>query len=45
MYLAEDEAQEETVGWIESDIQGEELAFLEELPPELRSDDESEQSS
>ncbi|MBN3993819.1 MAG: hypothetical protein HWQ36_25890 [Nostoc sp. NMS2] len=41
-YSAEDEAQEEIVGWVEQNIKEEELFYLEELPPELRSDDESE---
>ncbi|PMB08206.1 hypothetical protein CEN49_10610 [Fischerella thermalis CCMEE 5273] len=45
VYEAEDETQEEVVGWVEQNIQGEELFYLEELPSELRPEDESEQSS
>lgn len=42
LYSADDEAQEEIVGWVEQNIQEEELFYLEELPPELRTEDESE---
>lgn len=45
IFDAEDETQEEVVGWVEHNIKGEELFLLEELPPELRPEDESEQSS
>ncbi|WGV27064.1 hypothetical protein [Halotia branconii] len=38
-YLVSDEDQTEPIGWVESDIKGNERRFLEELPSEMRFDD------
>ncbi|WP_334947121.1 hypothetical protein [Nostoc sp.] len=38
-YLADDEDQTKPIGWVESDIKGEETGFLKKLPPEMNFDD------